>query len=69
MTREQLLDTVWTEHVAADELLTHAVSELRRVLEDFRRTALKIRPLLPVLPSTPVLGPAVSSPVNDTVQK
>lgn len=33
VTREQLLDAVWKGQVAADELLTRAISELRRVLQ------------------------------------
>ena len=34
VTRQELLDSVWTDHVAADELLTGAISDLRRALED-----------------------------------
>ena len=34
VTRDQLLDAVWSGQVAADELLTRAVSELRRALQD-----------------------------------
>jgi len=37
VSRAELLDTVWTGQVAADELLTRAISELRRALgDDFR---------------------------------
>ena len=37
VTREQLLETVWSGQVAADELLTGAISDLRRSLhEDMR---------------------------------
>jgi TolB-like protein/DNA-binding winged helix-turn-helix (wHTH) protein len=32
VTREQLLNAVWTDHVAADELLTGAISDLRQAL-------------------------------------
>lgn len=34
VTREQLLDAVWSGHAASDELLTRAISELRRVLHN-----------------------------------
>lgn len=34
--REQLLDAVWAGHAAADQLLTRAISELRRALRDDR---------------------------------
>ena len=34
--RNQLLDAVWSGHVAADELLTGAISELRHALHDHR---------------------------------
>ena len=34
VTRDQLLEAVWSGHVAADELLTGAVSDLRRALQD-----------------------------------
>jgi TolB-like protein/DNA-binding winged helix-turn-helix (wHTH) protein len=34
VTRNQLLDVVWTGQVAADELLTRAISELRRALQE-----------------------------------
>ncbi len=33
-TREQLLEAVWPDHVAPDELLTGAISDLRRALRD-----------------------------------
>jgi TolB-like protein/DNA-binding winged helix-turn-helix (wHTH) protein/tetratricopeptide (TPR) repeat protein len=36
VTRERLMEAVWSEHVAADQLLTRAVSELRRALHDNR---------------------------------
>ena len=36
VTRDVLLEAVWSGHVAADELLTGAVSDLRRALEDNR---------------------------------
>ena len=36
VTRKQLLDEVWPGQFAADELLTRAISELRRVLDDSR---------------------------------
>lgn len=36
ITREELLATVWTRHVAADQLLTRAISELRKALDDQR---------------------------------
>ena len=36
VTRNQLLEAVWSGHAAADELLTRAISELRRVLQDGR---------------------------------
>jgi len=36
VSRDQLLESVWSGHVAADELLTGAVSDLRRVLQDDR---------------------------------
>jgi TolB-like protein/DNA-binding winged helix-turn-helix (wHTH) protein/Flp pilus assembly protein TadD len=36
VTRDHLLDTVWRGQPGADQLLTHAVSQLRRVLEDRR---------------------------------
>lgn len=36
VSRNQLLDAVWNGHVAADELLTRAISELRRALHDDR---------------------------------
>jgi len=32
VTRDQLLNSVWTDHVAADELLTGAISDLRQAL-------------------------------------
>jgi transcriptional activator of cad operon len=34
VSRHQLLKSVWSEHVAADELLTGAVSHLRLALQD-----------------------------------
>ncbi len=34
VSRDKLLDAVWTGHVAADELLTGAISDLRRTLHD-----------------------------------
>ena len=34
VTREELLHSVWSGHAAADELLTGAISDLRRVLQD-----------------------------------
>lgn len=34
LTRDELIDAVWSRHVAADQQLTRAVSELRRVLDD-----------------------------------
>ena len=34
VSRDQLLDAVWSGHVAADELLTGAISDLRRTLHD-----------------------------------
>ncbi len=34
VSRDQLLDSIWSEHVAADELLTGAISDLRRALQD-----------------------------------
>jgi len=34
--RDELLESVWTRHVAADQLLTRAISELRRALDDHR---------------------------------
>jgi DNA-binding winged helix-turn-helix (wHTH) protein len=34
VSRDQLLESVWSKHVAADELLTGAVSDLRRALQD-----------------------------------
>jgi TolB-like protein/DNA-binding winged helix-turn-helix (wHTH) protein len=36
VSRDQLLDAVWSGHVAADELLTRAISELRHALHDVR---------------------------------
>jgi TolB-like protein/Tfp pilus assembly protein PilF len=33
VSRDQLLESIWSEHVAADELLTGAVSHLRRALQ------------------------------------
>ena len=36
VTRDHLIDTVWHGQPGADQLLTHAVSQLRRVLEDRR---------------------------------
>lgn len=33
-TRQELLDAIWSRHVAADQQLTRAISELRRVLGD-----------------------------------
>ena len=36
VSRGQLLESVWSGHVAADELLTGAVSDLRRVLQNDR---------------------------------
>ena len=37
MTRQQLLATCWGDGFVEDEVLTHAVSELRRALQDSRR--------------------------------
>ncbi len=37
VTRDQLLDAAWSGHVAADELLTRAISEIRHALHDDRR--------------------------------
>jgi TolB-like protein/Tfp pilus assembly protein PilF len=34
VSRDELLDSVWSRHVAADELLTGAVSDLRRALQE-----------------------------------
>ena len=34
VTRDELIDAVWSRHVAADQQLTRTVSELRRVLDD-----------------------------------
>jgi len=36
VTRDQLLETVWSGHAAADELLTRAISDLRHALQDSR---------------------------------
>jgi TolB-like protein/DNA-binding winged helix-turn-helix (wHTH) protein/Tfp pilus assembly protein PilF len=36
VTRDQLLETVWSGHAAADELLTRAISDLRHALQDDR---------------------------------
>jgi TolB-like protein len=37
VTRRRLLETCWADGFVVDEVLTHAVSELRRALEDSRR--------------------------------
>lgn len=42
VTRDRLLDAVWSRHVAADQLLTRAISELRRVLDDQKSEPLYI---------------------------
>lgn len=43
VSRAELLDTVWRGQVAADELLTRAISELRRSLGDDPRSPVYIR--------------------------
>lgn len=58
LSRRELIDTVWQDVVVREEALTHAVSQLRRVLGDSSRSALAIetirkggyRLLLPVSP-------------------
>ena len=45
VTRDELLDTVWNGQVAADELLTRAIGELRRALQDDRGHPKYIEPV------------------------
>ena len=70
VTRNELLDTVWSQVIVREEALTHAVSQLRRTLGDDSRSARVIetirkggyRLLPPVQPlatddtSTPAIG-------------
>lgn len=36
LTRNEIIEAVWARHVSADQLLTRAISELRRLLQDDR---------------------------------
>ncbi len=79
VTRLDLLDQVWGDAVVGEEILTRAVSELRRVFGDKARRPVYIetirhngyRLIAPVTPATdnvPVAPVAVDSPVTGSAQ-
>jgi len=69
VTRDELIDKVWTHVVVNDEVLTRAVSELRTLLGDVSRERRYIvtvpkRGYKLVMPALPMAGPVDSTPLQ-----
>ena len=72
VTRLELLDAVWGDAVVGEEILTRAVSELRRVFGDEARQPIYIetirsngyRLIAPVVPAAPPAEEAIAPPIT-----
>lgn len=74
VTRDSLLNAIWDRHVSADQLLTRAISEIRRALDDHRDQPAYIetvpkrgyRLIGDIRPIEDVKSPVVSDPIGSS---